>query len=73
MFGTELKLGTKLIRPYAYCSLDKGVAYTRGGGYLKSDGARLHTFNTRSGMCRKLGALGICPAAILDPTSGFAS
>ena len=31
-FGTELKLGPKLIRPYAYCSLDKGVAYTRGGG-----------------------------------------
>ena len=25
--GTKLNLGTKLIRSYAYCSLDKGVAY----------------------------------------------
>ena len=43
-----------------------------GGGllsYLKSDGARVHTFNTRSGMCRKLEALGICPAAVVGPTA----
>ena len=31
-FGTELKLGPKLIRSLR-CSLDKGVAYARGGGY----------------------------------------
>ena len=33
-FGTELKLGTQIntYGPYAYCSWDKGVAVTKGGG-----------------------------------------
>ena len=31
-FGTELKLGPKLIRSLPYCSLDKGVAIARAGG-----------------------------------------
>ena len=31
-FGTELKLGTTLTRSIRRCSLDKSVAYTRGGG-----------------------------------------
>ena len=29
----RIKLRTKSIRPYAHCSLDKGVAITRGPGY----------------------------------------
>ena len=33
-FGTELKLGPNQYGPYAYCGLDKGVVYTRGGGVL---------------------------------------
>ena len=35
-FGTELKLGPKLIRSLRLtCSVDKGVAYTRGGGPVR--------------------------------------
>ena len=36
----RIKLGTKLIRSYAYCSLDKGVAYTKGGGRAVLNGKK---------------------------------